>query len=58
MVTYKIETDPDNLLGRWVIVAMLGNHFSWEGGRYADERQAHERISYIHAMMRADAVTN
>jgi hypothetical protein len=58
MVTYKIETNPDNLLGGWVVVAMLGNHLSWEVGRYADERIARDRLSRIHAMMRADAMTN
>jgi len=58
MVTYKIETNPHNLLGRWGVVAMLGNHLFWEVGRYADERTAHECLSRIHAMMRADAMTN
>ena len=68
MVVYKLETDhPDNPLGRWVVIAMLGNHLSiamlgnhlsWEVGRYADERKAHERLSRIHVMMLADAVTN
>jgi hypothetical protein len=58
MVTYKVETNFDNLLGRWIIVAMLGNHLSWEVGRYAHERTAHERLARIQAMMRADAMTN
>jgi hypothetical protein len=60
MVTYKIKAnpDPDHVSGRWVVIAMLGNHLAWEVGRDANERTAHERLSRIHAMMRADAMTN
>jgi hypothetical protein len=58
MVTYKIETNPDKLLGGWVIVATLGSHLCWEAGRYADECMARERLSRIHAMMQADELTD
>jgi hypothetical protein len=57
MVTYKIETKCDDLLGRWVVVAMLDNHLSWEVGRYADGRTADERLTSIQAMTRADKMT-
>jgi hypothetical protein len=57
MVTYRIEAKTDDLLWRWVVVAVLDNRLSWEVGRYADRHGADERLALIEAMMRADMVS-